>query len=107
MDLKQGSITFSEYERKFNELSKFGPGLIDTPLLKNEKFILGARPEYYDLLTGHTHCTFTELVDYALRYEAKPTGPTAKATPTQPSSSQPGKRKMNFDQQKKAWQKTT
>ena len=69
MDLKQGNINFSEYERKFNELSKFGPGLIDTPLLKNEKFIHGARLEYYDLLTAHVHGTFTELMDFSLRYE--------------------------------------
>ena len=107
MDLKQGNMTFSEYERKFNELSKFGPGLIDTPLLKNEKFIHGARPEYYDLLTAHVHGTFTELMDYALRYEEKPKGASAtKAPVVQPSSSQPGKRKPNFEQQRKNWQKT-
>lgn len=41
MDLKQGDMTIAEYERRFDELSKFGPGLIETPLLKNEKFIAG------------------------------------------------------------------
>ena len=53
MDLKQGDMSIAEYERKFDELSKFGPGLIETPLLMNEKFIAGARPEYYDQLTAH------------------------------------------------------
>ena len=50
MDLKQGTMSFAEYERKFNELSKFGPSLIDTPLKKNEKFIPSARPEYLSLI---------------------------------------------------------
>lgn len=44
MDLKQGVMSFTEYERKFNELSQYGLNLIDTPLKKNEKFIPGARP---------------------------------------------------------------
>ena len=69
MDLKQGSMSFSEYERKFNELSKFGPGLIDTPLKKNEKFIADARPEYYDRPIAHVHSPFTKLMDLAIRYE--------------------------------------
>src|SRR5574338_568736 len=98
-------MTFTEYERKFNELSKFGPGLIDTPLLKNEKFIHGARPEYYKLLTAHVHGTFTELMDFALRYEGKPKGTSVpKAPVTQTLANQSGKRKQNFEQQKKNWQ---
>lgn len=88
MDLKQGDMSMAEYERKFDELSKFGPGLIETPLLMNEKFIDGARPEYYDQLTAHVHGTFTELNDYALRYEAKPKGNAAgKPAATQSSPS--------------------
>ena len=80
--------------------------MIDTPLLKNENFIHGARPEYYELLTAHVHGTFTELMDFALRYERKPKGTSVtKALATQPSSSQTGKRKPNFKQQKKNWQK--
>lgn len=98
MDLGQGDMTIAEYERRFDELSKFGPGLIETPLLLNEKFIAGARPEYYDLLTAHVHGTFTELIDYALRYEAKPKGSAARKSIVAQSSSsgQPAKRKPNF-----------
>src|SRR5574338_457053 len=82
MDLKQGTMSFSEYERKLNELSKFGPGLIDTSLNKNEKFIAGARPEFYDRLISHVHGTFIELMDMAIRYE-NPTskGPVVASAP--------------------------
>lgn len=69
MDLKQGNMTFSEYGKKFNELSKFGSSLIDIPLKKNEKFIAAARPEYYDRLTTHVHSSFASLMDMAIRFE--------------------------------------
>ena len=94
-------MSIAEYERRFDELSKFAPGLIETPLLMNEKFIDGARPEYYQMLTAHVHAPFTELVDFALRYEAKPKeGPVGKSTvAAQSSSGQPAKRKQNFQQQ--------
>lgn len=109
MDLKQRDMTIAEYERRFDELSKFGPELIETPLLLNEKFIAGARPEFYDLLTAHVHGTFTELIDYALQYEAKPKGSVAgKSVVAQSSSSsQPAKRKPNFQQQRESWKKQT
>lgn len=102
MDLKQGDMSFIEYERKFNELSQYGLNLIDTSLKKNEKFIAGARPEYYDRLITHVHGTFTALMDMALRYE----NPTSRATPAAQSapsqfSGNSKKRKSNFYRHKK------
>ncbi len=39
LNLKQGNMSIAEYETKFNELSCYGPGLIDTSLKKNEMFV--------------------------------------------------------------------
>jgi len=36
-------MAIEEYVNKFNELSRFGLGLIDIPLKKNEMFIAGIK----------------------------------------------------------------
>lgn len=100
MDLKQGSMSFLEYERKFNELSKFGSDLIDISLKKNEKFIADARLEYYDRLTAHVHDTFTSLMDMTLKYEnscLKGASVVHSANPSAASINSE-KRKSNFEQ---------
>ncbi len=43
LDLKQGSMPIVEYKNKFNELSCYGPGFIDTFLKNNEMFVQGMR----------------------------------------------------------------
>ena len=62
-------MSIAEYETKFNELSCYGPGLIDTSLKKNEMFVQGLRPEYHERMTAHLKGSFVELIDMALRYE--------------------------------------
>jgi len=42
-NLKQGSDSIEEYERKFSEYGYFAPQLIATPELKIQKFISGLR----------------------------------------------------------------
>ena len=96
-------MSFAEYERKFNELSKFGPSLIDTPLKKNEKCIAGAHLEYYSRLISHVHSSFTQLMDMAIRYE-NPTSKGPAVSGAQSSSANSKKRKPHFQQQKN-WQK--
>ena len=66
LDLKQGSMTVSEYETKFNELSRYGLGLIDTSLKKNEMFVQGMRPEFHEKMTAHPKGSFVELIDLSL-----------------------------------------
>ena len=91
-------MSFAEYERKFNELSKFSPSLIDTPLKKNEKFIPGARPENYSRLISHVHGFFTQLMDMPIRYE-NPTskGPAASGAPSSQSFSTNSKMRKSND----------
>ena len=94
MDLKQGDMTFSEYEKRFNELSKFGPCLIDTTLRKNEKFITGARPEYYDRLIAHVHDSFASLIDMAILFENGEGNKGETVHIEKPTCSSTGKRKQ-------------
>ena len=91
-------MSFLEYERKFNELPKIGPSLIDTPLKKNEKFIVDAHLEYYNRLTAHVHGTFTSLIDRALRYENSSSKEASVVPSTTPSaaSNNSKKRRSNF-----------
>jgi len=58
-----------EYEAKFNELSRYGPGLIDTPAKKNGMFALGMREEFHKKMTGHVKMPFVDLLDMAYSYE--------------------------------------
>lgn len=68
MDLKQGSLSFEEYLNKFNELSRFGPELVNTPLKKNERFIRGMNKKFHERTTGHVKESFLDLVDMGYRY---------------------------------------
>jgi hypothetical protein len=69
VDLKQGSSSFEEYLKKFNELSRFGPELVNTPLKKNEKFIRGMNKEFQERMTTHVKEYFSELIDMCYRYD--------------------------------------
>ena len=68
MDLKQGSLSFEEYLNKFNELSRFGPELVNIPLKKNERFIRGMNKKFHERMTGHIKESFSDLVDMGYRY---------------------------------------
>ena len=105
MDLKQGEMSVAEYETKFNELSRFGQGLIDTTLKKNEMFVLGMREEFQEKMTAHIKGSFVDLVDMALRYEVLvKKKPVAAATPSGGGSNQ-HKRKFNPNWKKQGNQK--
>ena len=62
-------MSMKEYLRKCDELSVFGPNLIDTPLKKNKKFVAGMRKEFHKIMTAHIKESFMTLVDVDLRYE--------------------------------------
>ena len=98
MDLKQRSTTVAEYEIKFNELSCFGPKLINTPLKKNEMFVAGLRESFHEKMTGHSKGSFVDLVDMALCYEALDKKKSTETTHSEGSSdTNPNKRKFNLN----------
>ena len=68
LELKQGSMSFEEYVNKFNELSRFGPELVNTPLKKNEKFIRRLQKKYHECMTVHVKESFVDMLDVGYRY---------------------------------------
>ena len=68
MDLKQGSLSFEEYLNKFNELSRFGQELVNTPLKKNERFIRGMNKKYHERMIAHMKESFSGLIDMGYQY---------------------------------------
>ncbi|KAH7546031.1 hypothetical protein FEM48_Zijuj01G0157600 [Ziziphus jujuba var. spinosa] len=45
IELKQGKMTLAQYERKFDELSRYAPYLVDTDESKAQKFEIGLKDE--------------------------------------------------------------
>ena len=70
-DLTQGSLTVAQYVKKFNELSRYAPYLIDTEEKKNEKFIDGLGHHISKLVTVSDREPFSRVVDLALKFERK------------------------------------
>ena len=69
--LTQGSMTVSEYERRFRELSDFCPNLVADDVIKKRRFLDGL-VETIDLsLSGSDHPTYQSMRDAALKVERK------------------------------------
>ena len=67
--LTQGSMTVSEYERRFKELSDFCPNLVTDEVSKKRRFLNGL-VETIDLsLSGSDHPTYQLMRDAALEVE--------------------------------------
>lgn len=59
-NLKQGGMTVIEYERRFNQLSRSAPQLVDTEDKKARKFKRGLRANIRNIISGHGEMTFAE-----------------------------------------------
>ena len=68
-NLKQGDKTISEYVRRFEDLSRYAPELIQDDFQKNRRFINGLARKYIDRATAHIDLSFNRLVEFACRYE--------------------------------------
>lgn len=58
-----------EYASKFVELSRYVHAAIDTVIKRNEKFILGLRPEIASVTLPHLHDPCNVIVEMAIRHE--------------------------------------
>src|SRR5207237_6808485 len=65
MTLKQGTRIVREYVQKFNELSRYAPGYVDTDGKRTECFLEGMTPKLRSRL-GSRFDNFIQLVDYAM-----------------------------------------
>ncbi|XP_052171591.1 uncharacterized protein LOC127787569 [Diospyros lotus] len=60
--LKQGSLTLIEYERKFDELSRFAPALVDTEQKKARRFEQGLRDDLRQAVVTFELGTYHEVL---------------------------------------------
>jgi len=70
-NLKQGSDSIEEYERKFSEYGYFAPQLIATPELKIRKFISGLRQGVSQDVRALAPITYAKAVQLATIYNGK------------------------------------
>ena len=71
LDLKQGSMTVSEYLNKFTELSRYAPEAVETDASKQEHFMEGLEDNLQCQLLSSEFSSFQRLVDKALIVESK------------------------------------
>ncbi|XP_050266344.1 uncharacterized protein LOC126709967 [Quercus robur] len=64
--IAQGTQSVYEYERKFAELSRFAPHMVDTEARKGRHFERGLREEIQGLVSMFKWETYVEVVDRAL-----------------------------------------
>ena len=67
--LTQGSMTVSEYERRFRELSDFCPNLVANEVSKKRRFLDGLVETIALSLSGSDHPTYQSMRDAALEVE--------------------------------------
>ncbi|XP_052206781.1 uncharacterized protein LOC127811108 [Diospyros lotus] len=60
--LKQGSLTLIEYERKFDELSRFSPALVDTKQKRARRFEQGLRDDLQQAVVTFELGTYHEVL---------------------------------------------
>src|SRR5436189_1121388 len=68
LTLKQGTRKIQEYVQKFNELSRYAPGHVDTDGKRTECFLEGMTPKLRSRL-GRYFDNFNQLVDDAIAME--------------------------------------
>jgi hypothetical protein len=68
-DLKQGSITVSEYVTRFTQLSHYTPDNVDTNEKKQDWFLNGLNDGLAYALEARDFINFQDMVDKALALE--------------------------------------
>ncbi|XP_022860185.1 uncharacterized protein LOC111380780 [Olea europaea var. sylvestris] len=59
LQLKQGKMKLKDYQRKFEQLSRYTPRLMDTKAKKARRFELGLRTEIGGILASHQFTTYS------------------------------------------------
>ena len=76
LEIKQGSMTVSEYEKVFNEKAQFASKYIPTEEEKIDIFVEGLRYEIKDFVTVREITSFAKAVEYARKREWHPRSST-------------------------------
>jgi hypothetical protein len=68
-DLKQGSMTMSEYVTRFTQLSRYAPDNVDMNGKKEDWFLNGLNDALTYTLEAHDFINFQDMVDMSLVLE--------------------------------------
>ncbi|XP_022863082.1 uncharacterized protein LOC111383233 [Olea europaea var. sylvestris] len=65
LQLKQGKMALIDYERKFEQLSRYVTHLVDTYQKKARRFELGLRPEIAGIMASHEFTSYSQVLQRA------------------------------------------
>ncbi|XP_022856725.1 uncharacterized protein LOC111377829 [Olea europaea var. sylvestris] len=65
LQLKQGKMALLDYERKFEQLSRYTTHLVDTEQKKARRFELRLRPEIGGIMASHEFTTYSQVLQRA------------------------------------------
>lgn len=96
LQLKQGNMTLKEYERKFDQLSRYAPHLVDMEAKKTRRFEQGLNPDLSMILMSHRFTSYREMLEraHAIWYQ-KANAEKSSQLDSRQDKGQFGKRKWN------------
>ncbi|XP_022897718.1 uncharacterized protein LOC111411415 [Olea europaea var. sylvestris] len=65
LQLRQGKLSLIDYERQFEQLSRYAPHLVDTEVKKIRRFENGLRPEIGMIIKSHRFTSYREMLERA------------------------------------------
>ncbi|XP_022851499.1 uncharacterized protein LOC111373224 [Olea europaea var. sylvestris] len=71
LQLRQGSMSLTDYERQFEQLSRYAPHLVDTEVKKIRRFENGLRPEIGMIIMSHRFTSYRKMLEraHAISYQ--------------------------------------
>ena len=67
--LKQGTMSMTDYEKKFTELVRHVPLFCDHEVQKSKRFVVGLRKEVKRIFGSVSHTQYGQVVKAAIRIE--------------------------------------
>ena len=67
--LEQGTMSVTDYEKKFSELVRHVPLFCDHEVQKSKRFVVGLRKEVKSILALVSHTQYGQVVKAAIRIE--------------------------------------
>ena len=67
--LEQGTMSVTDYEKKFSELVRHVPLFCDHEVQKSKRFVVGLRKEVKSILASVSHTQYGQVVEAAIRIE--------------------------------------
>ncbi|XP_022854137.1 uncharacterized protein LOC111375533 [Olea europaea var. sylvestris] len=69
LQLKQGKMALIDYEKKFEQLSRYATHLVDTEQKKARRFELGRRSEIGGIMASHEFITYSQVLQRVMQFQ--------------------------------------